>query len=318
MVEALTCRAVRLEQGAAPKLNAPMNGLVDRETTGNRGLPHHRTAVCRHDALNALGSIRLHWPEYLMEAGESALYMFFTCVFATLLQHPASPVRHLVASAVSRRALMGLAIGATVIGIVMTPWGKQSGGHFNPAMTFAFYRLGKVAFWDGLFYIAAQFSGAISGVAIAGYVLRGAPKNTAVRYAVTAPGVYGNAGAFAAELTISSILMITVLVVSNRGTLARYAPYFVGALYATFITFETPLSGMSMNPARTVGSAFHASYWHAIWIYFAAPTLGMLIAAEVFVRARRGVGPYCAKLHHANNKRCIFHHGDRTALARDS
>ena len=253
-----------------------------------------------------------------MEAGESALYMFFTCAFATLLQHPASPVRHFVASAFSRRALMGLAIGATVIGIVMTPWGKQSGGHFNPAMTFAFYRLGKVAFWDGLFYIAAQFSGAISGVAIAGYVLRGAPKNTAVRYAVTAPGVYGNAGAFAAELTISFILMITVLVVSNRGTLARYAPYFVGALYATFITFETPLSGMSMNPARTVGSAFHASYWHAIWIYFAAPTLGMLIAAEVFVRARRGVGPYCAKLHHANNKRCIFHHGDRTAWARNS
>ena len=253
-----------------------------------------------------------------MEAGESALYMFFTCAFATLLQHPASPVRHFVASAVSRRALMGLAIGATVIGIVMTPWGKQSGGHFNPAMTFAFYRLGKVAFWDGLFYIAAQFSGAISGVAIAVYVLRGAPKNTAVRYAVTAPGVYGNAGAFAAELTISFILMITVLVVSNRGTLARYAPYFVGALYATFITFETPLSGMSMNPARTVGSAFHASYWHAIWIYFAAPTLGMLIAAEVFVRARRGVGPYCAKLHHANNKRCIFHHGDRTAWDRNS
>ena len=318
MVEALTCRAVRLEQGAAPKLNASMNGLVDRETTGKRGLPHHRTAVCRHDALNALGSIRLHWPEYLMEAGESALYMFFTCAFATLLQHPASPVRHFVASAVSRRALMGLAIGATVIGIVMTPWGKQSGGHFNPAMTFAFYRLGKVAFWDGLFYIAAQFSGAISGVAIAGYVLRGAPKNTAVRYAVTAPGVYGNAWAFAAELTISSILMITVLVVSNRGTLARYAPYFVGALYATFITFETPLSGMSMNPARTVGSAFHASYWHAIWIYFAAPTLGMLVAAEVFVRARRGVDPYCAKLHHANNKRCIFHHGDRTAWARNT
>jgi aquaporin Z len=113
-------------------------------------------------------------------------------------------------------------------------------------------------------------------------------------------------------------LMITVLLVSNRGTLARYAPYFVGALYATFITFETPLSGMSMNPARTVGSAFHASYWHAIWIYFAAPTLGMLVAAEVFVRARRGVGPYCAKLHHANNKRCIFRHGDRTAWARNS
>jgi aquaporin Z len=111
------------------------------------------------------------------------------------------------------------------------------------------------------------------------------------------------------KLTISFLLMISILVVSNRETLARYTPYVVGALYGTFITFETPLSGMSMNPARTFGSAFHASYWYALWIYFIAPALGMLVAAEIFLRARRGVAPYCAKLHHANKKRCIFHHG---------
>jgi hypothetical protein len=80
--------------------------------------------------------------------------------------------------------------------------------------------------------------------------------------------------------------MTTILFVSNRETLARYTPYFVGALYAIYITFETPLSGMSMNPARTFGSAIHASYWHGLWIYFIAPTLGMLAAAEVFLRAR--------------------------------
>ena len=243
-----------------------------------------------------------------MEAGELALYMFFACAFATLLQHPASPVRYLVASGIVRRALYGVAIGVTVIAIVLTPWGKQSGGHFNPAMTFTFYRLGNVWFWDAVFYAAAQFTGAISGVAMARYLLLGALENHAVHYAVTAPGIYGRTGAFVAELTISFILMITVLLVSSRPTLARYTPYFVGALYATFITFETPLSGMSMNPARTFGSAVHADYWHALWIYFFAPTLGMLIAAEVFLRAHGGVGPYCAKLHHANNKRCIFHH----------
>ena len=271
-----------------------------------------RKMLSGHNAVNALTSLRLHWPEYLMEAGEMGLYMFFTCAFATMLQHPASPVRHVIVSAILRRALMGLAIGATVIAIVMTPWGKQSGGHFNPAMTFTFYRLGKVEWWDALFYAAAQFSGAISGVAVAAYVLRGAPRHDAVRYAVTVPGVYGSAGAFVGELTISFILMTTILVISNRETLARYTPYFVGALYAIYITFETPLSGMSMNPGRTFGSAFQAAYWHALWIYFVAPTLGMLAAAEVFLRARGGVAPYCAKLHHANNKRCIFHHGYRT------
>jgi aquaporin Z len=203
---------------------------------------------------------------------------------------------------------MGLAVGATVIAIVISPWGKQSGGHFNPAITFAFYRLGKVAPWDAFYYVTAQFLGAISGVAMATFVLRGAPGNDAVRYAETVPGVYGSAAAFAGELTISFILMSAILLVSNRETLARYTPYVVGALYAIFITLETPLSGMSMNPARTFGSAFPASYWHALWIYFIAPTMGMLVAAEVFLRARGGVEPYCAKLHHANNKRCIFLH----------
>ncbi len=250
-----------------------------------------------------------------METGEMAAYLFFTCAFATLLQHPGSPVRHVIASDLSRRALMGLAIGATVIATIMSPWGKQSGGHFNPAMTFTFYRLGKVERWDALFYATAQFLGAIAGVAIARFVMRGAPGNDAVRFAVTTPRMYGRVVAFVAELTISFILMITILFVSNREMLARYTPYFVGALYAVFITFETPLSGMSMNPARTFGSALHAGYWHALWTYFIAPTLGMLAAAEVFLRTRGGVGPYCAKLHHANNKRCIFHHGDGTARA---
>jgi aquaporin Z len=272
-----------------------------------------RQSPGRYDRLNAVGSLRLHWPEYLMEAAGLALYMFFVCLFATLLQHPASPARHIIVSPVLRRALMGLAVGATLVAIIMTPWGKQSGGHFNPAITFTFYRLGKVKLWDALFYATAQFSGATSGVAIAAYVLRGAPQNDAIRYAATVPGVYGNIGAFVAELTISFTLMSTILFVSNHTSLAQFTPYFVGALYATYITFETPLSGMSMNPARTFGSAFYASYWHALWIYFIAPTLGMLVGAQLFLRTHRGAAPYCAKLHHANDKRCIFHHRYETA-----
>lgn len=77
-----------------------------------------------------------------MEAGELAIYMFATCLVATLLQHPASPVRHTIHADLLRRALMGLAIGATVIAMILSPWGQQSGGHFNPALTFAFYCLG--------------------------------------------------------------------------------------------------------------------------------------------------------------------------------
>jgi aquaporin Z len=259
--------------------------------------------------LNAIESLRLHWPEYSMELAEMGLYLFLTCVFATLLQHPGSPVRALLPNVLLRRAFFGIAVGATVAGIILTPWGKQSGGHFNPAITFTFYRLGKVEFWDAIFYGAAQFSGATTGVALATLLLWGAPADPTIRYAATLPGVHGTGVAFIAEVVISFGLMLTVLFTSNHKMLYRYTPYFVGTLYAIFITLETPLSGMSMNPARTFGSAFRGRYWHDLWVYFGAPTLGMLIAAEVFLWVRGGIGPFCAKLDHANNKRCIFPHG---------
>ena len=266
------------------------------------------TRLRRSDGLSATASLRRHWPEYLMEVGELGLYVFAACVATTLLQHPASIVRKSVSSGFARRALMGLVMGATAIAIVISPWGKRSGGHFNPAITFTFYRLGKVEFWDAWLYGVAQFVGAFGGVALARYVLGGALGHPAARYAVTVPGVYGTTVAFVAELTISFFLMIAVLFATNHKTLAPYTAYFVGLLIALYYTFEAPLSGMSMNPARTFGSALHANEWHALWIYFVAPSTGMLAASEVFLRIRRGTAPYCAKLHHANNERCIFHH----------
>ena len=148
-----------------------------------------------------------------------------------------------------------------------------------------------------------------TGVVIATFVLLGAPGHPAIRYAATLPGIYGVGVAFTAEVVISFVLMLTVLFASNHKLLSRYTPYFVGALYAIFITLETPLSGMSMNPARSFGPAFQGRNWHALWLYFMAPTLGMFMAAEFFLRMRGGVGPYCANLHHANDKRCIFRHG---------
>ena len=264
---------------------------------------------------SAIDTLRLHWPEYLMEAAEVALYLFLTCVFASLLLDPASPIRSFVRTTEAARAFMGLAVGATVAAIVASPWGQQSGGHFNPALTLAFYRLGKMRFPDALFYLVAQFSGAVGGVSIARYLFDDAFGRRAVKYAVTTPGPRGSVIAFLAELMISFVLMSTVLLASNRETLARYTPYLVGVLYATFITLESPLSGMSMNPARSFGPALHASCWHALWLYFTAPTLGMLVAAEAFLRLHGGVHPYCAKLHHDNKKRCIFLHETTPQLA---
>lgn len=274
--------------------------------------------VGQGDQWKAPEALRRHWPEYLMEAGELGVFMLSACAFATLLQHPASPIRHFIGSDVLRRVVMGIAMGTTAIAIVMSPWGKQSGAHFNPAVTLTFFRLGKVNRWDALFYICAQFIGGVFGVGVASALLRDALQDNAVRYATTVPGDHGTIVAFVAELAISFGLMLTVLMVSNREAIARFTPYFAGALVAAYICVEAPLSGMSMNPARTFGSAFHATYWNALWIYFTAPPLGMLMAGEVFLRVRGGASPKCAKLHHANNKRCIFRCGYMSAQTQNN
>ncbi len=127
-----------------------------------------------------------------------------------------------------------------------------------------------------------------------------------MNYVATVPGTAGPAVAFAAELAISFGMMLMVLNVSNTPRLARFTGLCAGALVAIYITFEAPLSGMSMNPARSFGPAILAHVSQTLWIYFTAPLLGMLLAAELFVRMN-GLGCVrCAKLHHPPNVRCIF------------
>src|SRR5574341_1388671 len=95
---------------------------------------------------------RSHWPEYLMEASGLGLFLVSACLFSALLFHPDSPAVHAIPSAFLRRALIGVAMGLTAIGIIYSPWGKRSGAHLNPSVTVTFLRLGKVRPWDGAFY----------------------------------------------------------------------------------------------------------------------------------------------------------------------
>ena len=89
---------------------------------------------------------------------------------------------------------------------------------------------------------------------------------------------------------------------------------FAGILVTTYVSLEAPLSGMSMNPARTLGSALSSRVWDSLWVYFTAPPIGMLAAAELYLRLRGKRGVVCAKLHHQNDKRCIFHCGFRRSV----
>jgi aquaporin Z len=292
-----------------PKLGIPLRVTASRTSLVadarqhefSSPLPAHLTGKSRLAA-----ALAAHWPEYLMEAAELGLFMISACFFSVLLGYQGSPIRQAVPDPFVRRLLGGLAMAATAVCIIYSRWGKRSGAHMNPAMTLTFFRLKKLDSADAFFYVVAQFLGGIAGVAVSSVLLGTAVTDRTLRFAVTQPGRTGWAIAFVAEAAISFVLLLTVLTVSNSKHLSRYTPLFAATLIATYITFESPLSGMSMNPARSLGSAVFASSFLSLWLYFVAPPIGMFLAAEVFVAFRSVKAVHCAKFHHDNSERCIF------------
>jgi len=232
-----------------------------------------------------------------MEAAGLGLFMVSAGVFGTLLEYPQSGLRHAIPDPTLRRALMGLLMGLTAVCLIYSPWGQQSGAHYNPAVTLTFLRLGKVDPRDAVGYIVAQFLGGTAGVLLVSVLLREAFTQPPVSYVATVPGGAGKGIAFLAELLISFFLMLTVLFASNSPRAARYTGMFAGLLLFVYITVEAPVSGMSMNPARTFASALPDRMWTALWIYFLAPPLGMLLGNERALYLREGRltldGRYC-------------------------
>jgi aquaporin Z len=252
-----------------------------------------------------------HWPEYAMEATCLGLFMISAAGMSTLLQHPSSPIAGWSTAPMLQRVPMGVAMGLTNAALIYSPLGARSGAHMNPAVTLTFLRLQKIAAIDAAGYVLAQFVGGLAGIAIATWALAGLPAHPAVNYVATLPGGAGPAIAFAAEMMISFLLMWVVLRMSNTPKLARFTGIGASLLVTTYIIVEAPFSGMSMNPARTLGSNVFASMLSTLWIYFIAPPVGMLLAGEWYARRHGHTGIRCAKLHHTASVRCIFHCGHK-------
>ena len=230
-------------------------------------------------------ALRLHWPEFLIEAWALGIFMISASVFSTELRGLASPWQS---------SCIGIAMGSTAVALIYSPWGKRSGAHMNPAVTLAFLSLGRISAVNATCYILFQFVGGSLGVLIAWSVLGSAFSSAPVRFILTQPGSWGVATAFAAEFLISFVLMLTILLVSNSKRWARTTGLLAGVLISLYVSVESPLSGMSMNPARTVASALPAHAWQHLWLYFVAPIAAMWLAARVF----HGLIPWVERTHH--------------------
>jgi aquaporin Z len=215
-------------------------------------------------------------------------FMLGAGAFGTLFLYPGSPVAQAIPSDFAKRAALGACMGLVTFAIV-SAIGKKTGAHINPAVTWSFYRQGKIGGWDAIFYTAAQFGGAIVAPVLLLALIGDPFTHDKVMYATSQPGPAGALVAFAAEFVISFILMLVVLIALNLKTLEKRAPAIIAVLIAVYIALESPLSGMSLNPARSFGSALTAGQWDGMWLYFTAPVLAMLLAVEVYriMRERR-------------------------------
>jgi aquaporin Z len=245
-----------------------------------------------------------HWREYLIEGWALGTFMVSASLFTLWFEKPGSPLNHAIVNGDVRRALIGLAMGVTAVLLIYSPWGKRSGAHMNPAVTAAFFSLGRIDVRNAVFYIAAQFIGGALGVllvwSVYGDVFAGPP----VSFIATLPGRAGTGAAFAAELAMSLAMMLTVLIISQHARWSRFTGVAAGILVASFISFEAPLSGMSINPARSLASALPGGMWHAFWIYLTAPILGMWIATRLFTLIKPKTG--CAHLStHSTTTTCL-------------
>ncbi len=230
-------------------------------------------------------SLKIHWRTYTMELFGLAGFVLVAGLVTIFLEHPDLPVMkgELKNSSLLRRVPLAIVLGIYVTVVVLL-FGKKSGAHVNPSVTWTFYRLGKINFKDALFYTIAQFTGAIGAAQLLKYATGNLFGHPLINYGNTEPKPpHGTMAAFIAEFIISFILILVVLIASSSKRFEKYLALITGALIALYLIIEMPFSGMSLNPARSFAGALAANKWGHLWIYFVAPTLAMLAAGEVFI-----------------------------------
>lgn len=251
-------------------------------------IPRFLISMSKNDDLTQDQQVVLHrWQKACTEAALVAIFMVFLSLMSVILEYPGSWLHAMLPWPVVRRCIMGAAAGASLACVIYSPWGQRTGAHINPAVTLAMALIRRIRLRTTLMYITAQLIGAMGGMAVAEMLLGQYLSHPQVDHIATAPGNAGLPSAFAGELTFSFALMTLILVLSSRPRWAPYTGMAVAVTVAVFTAAAAPLSGMSMNPARTLGSAIFSHEWHSLWIYFVAPPIGMLMAAGLFVRFRK-------------------------------
>ncbi|TMV43308.1 aquaporin [Paenibacillus mesophilus] len=171
---------------------------------------------------------------------------------------------------------VALTFGLVVTALIYT-LGHISGAHFNPAVTIGFWVRGDISSREGLYYVVTQLLAAVA----ASYTLLLLFGNVA-NLGATLP-ISNEMQSFVLEFILTFVLMIVILGSAVHGKAVKsFAGISIGATVGLMAMFAGPISGASMNPARSLGPALMSGATNHLWLYLLAPVLGALAASIVY------------------------------------
>jgi len=238
-----------------------------------------------------------HPAEWACEFVGTALQLLLGFSVVAVLEAPGAPGRELIGSDALRLVLIGVAFGVLAAIVALSPIGRRSGAHLNPAVTLGFFARGHTHAHDLIGYVVAQVAGAL--VAAAGFAALWGHWAAELDDARTAPAGTVDpwvAAGIEAALTLGLLVVIFAMVSSHR--LARWTPAVVTGALSGLIWAGAPYTGASMNPARTLGPDIVSGGFPALWVYFLGPPAGALLAAGLFTLVARERPTLTAKLFH--------------------
>jgi glycerol uptake facilitator-like aquaporin len=183
---------------------------------------------------------------------------------------------------------VGASVAILIAGLILSPPGKASGGHMNPAISLAMWRFGVFPGAGVVPYVIAQLLGSVLGVLVARAVWGPVVAEPSVAYAVLQPGPgWSDAELFVAETASMAFIVLLVGIFLAASRLAPFIPWIVGVAIGTAIATLGTSTGGSVNPARQFGPAALSGQTRFLWAYLLAPMVGALIATWLLQRAQR-------------------------------
>jgi MIP family channel proteins len=181
-------------------------------------------------------------------------------------------------------ALIAIAIAhGLAIAVLVAATARISGGHVNPAVTFAAVVTGRMKAGPGVLYVAAQLLGAVIGTLLIDWVVTDQVAGNLGAHGINEAALQSTGAGVVVEAILTFILVFTVFAVAMdpRGP-ANLAPIAIGLAVLIDHFVGVPLTGASMNPARSFGPALVANEWDDQWVYWVGPLLGGALAGLVY------------------------------------